>query len=202
MSTKGLAAALVAALVAIVGAPLPGAAQGATDTGSRLWIEGTSTVRSWTCQVPNVEPIVRLDPSHPGAPAPGLPNGIASVTVTIPVMAIECGNGKMNEHLRKALKVDQSPEIRYELRHYTPEGGSAATVGEVTVAGQARPLEMNVTLTALPGGGARVQGDQAITMTDFGVKPPSLMLGTLKVGPVVHVKFDVVVQSQTAVATN
>jgi polyisoprenoid-binding protein YceI len=123
---------------------------------------------------------------------------VRGVGATIQVGAIECGNGKMNDHLRKALKLQDFPTISYELKSYTVKGqGEAAAVtakGELTIAGTTRPIEMEVTATPTPAGGLQVKGEQQIRMTEYGVKPPTLMLGTLKVGDVVTVHYDVVLK--------
>jgi hypothetical protein len=202
MRTKVLGYAVVAALGAGLWTETPAAAQSATDTGNKLWIEGGSTVRKWSCQLPAEQ--LKLEVSGGAAdPAPGLPRGVQRVVVTVPVQAIECGNGKMNEHLRKALKAGEHPEIRYEMTSYAAgEAEAVRATGELTIAGATQPVEMPVALAALPAGGARVQGSYELRMTDWGVKPPTLMLGTLKVSPVVQVKFDVVVRTPNLVATN
>jgi hypothetical protein len=42
----------------------------------------------------------------------------------VSVAGLECGNGTMNGHLRKALKSDTSPKISYRISSYdvTPRG--------------------------------------------------------------------------------
>jgi hypothetical protein len=46
----------------------------------------------------------------------------------------------------------------------------------------------------------RVTGKVPVKMTDWEVKPPTLMMGTIKVGPVVTVNFDLQLQKGGAVA--
>ena len=43
-------------------------------------------------------------------------------------------------------------------------------------------------------GALRVTGKVPITMTEWGIKPPTLMMGTIKVGQVVTVQFDLLLQ--------
>lgn len=163
------------------------------QTGTKLTIEGTSTLRSWTCEATGYT----LTPE----PARGFEAGVLKgekalkrVTLTVPVASIECGNGTMNEHLRKALREKDHPQITYTLAAYElaeAEGGVAvASDGLLTIAGAERPIAMDVAVTADGAGGVRIRGEQEIRMTDFGVKPPKLMLGTLKVGDEVTIAFD------------
>ena len=166
---------------------------GAQAAGTTLTIAGTSTVRSWTCEAEGFAMTPR--------PVSGFEEGVLNrekaletVTVTFPVAAIECGNGTMNDHLRKALQADAHPEITYTLATYElrdAEGGVAVEAeGRLTIAGQERPITMAITAEADADGRLRIKGEQRVDMTEFGVKPPKLMLGTLKVGKEVVVTFD------------
>ena len=180
-------------------------AAGAQTAGAKLTISGTSTVRSWACEATGFT----IAPN----PAKGFEAGVLegekalqSVTVKVPVAGIDCGNETMDDHLRKALKAGDHPEITYTLGTYElrdAEGGVAVTSeGRLTIAGQERPITMDVTVSADGKGGLRVKGEQKIDMTDFGVKPPKLMLGTLKVGEMVKVSFDMPLKRHpAAVAT-
>lgn len=169
------------------------------DTAPTLTINGTSTLRSWTCEAESFGVV----PSPPKGFEDGVLNGqpaLETVVLTFPVSEIECGNGKMNDHLRNALAAKQHPQIRYRLSKYDiakAESGMVVTAdGELTIAGTARPITMAVTVTRDATGGIRVRGQQEVKMTDFGVTPPTLMLGTLKVGDAVMVKFDVPLRPQ------
>jgi hypothetical protein len=197
MRTKAAGAAMLMMLGTGLLIQAPGVAQNAPAAGGQITIEGTSTVRKWSCRVAGVIPSVQAG----GEAVAGLPKGVQKVVVTIPVQSIDCGNGKMNEHLRKALKAEANPEIRYELKRYTA-GDVTRTSGELTIAGTTRPIDLDVGVSALPDGGARVQGEKEIRMTEWGVKPPSLMMGTMKVGDAVKIKFDAPVQPQTTVASS
>lgn len=184
----------VAALMAM------GLATGASaQEASSLTIDGTSTLRSWECAVPSFS----VAPTPPSGFEEGVLKGeqsLETVTLVFSVKAIECGNGTMNDHLRKALDADEHPQIRYRLSKYDLANAESGMVvkaeGELVIAGTARPIEMAVTVTRDASGAIRVQGEEEVKMTDFGVKPPKLMLGTLKVGDAVNVKFDVALRAQ------
>lgn len=166
---------------------------------SRLWVEGTSTVRGFTCEAGTL--IGKVDPA-PGVTTlavPALGEAVRSMEVTVPVEALDCGNGTMNNHLFKALKGQDHPAVRFRLSSYevAPKGSSEATVklaGELEMAGQERPITLEGLASAAADGSLRVRGKKEIRMTEFGVKPPSLMMGTMKVGDRVNVHFDVVLK--------
>ncbi|HSH46031.1 MAG TPA: YceI family protein [Longimicrobiales bacterium] len=171
---------------------LAGAASAQT-AGTTLTIEGTSTIRSWSCDAAGYT----VAPEPPTGFEEGVLRGekaLETVTLTFPVEAIECGNGKMNDHLRNALKLEDHPQITYWLSTYDiREAESGKTVeaeGVLEIAGFQRPITMDVLVGEDVDGGVRISGEQAILMTDYNVEPPSLMFGTLKVGDEVVVKFD------------
>jgi hypothetical protein len=159
-----------------------------------LMIDGTATmVGKWAC---GGDAKIEAKPASSAPVVPGLPSGVATVAVTASVPGIECGDNTMNKHLRKALKMDEYPEIRYLANKYTlvDNGTAVQTSGELTIAGVTKPIGLGAKLVAMPEGGTKVTGTVEINMADFGVKPPSLFFGALKVANVVSVKFDTVVR--------
>jgi polyisoprenoid-binding protein YceI len=100
----------------------------------------------------------------------------------------------MNEHMLKALKAKEHPAIAFSLSAYdlvvADTGKSAVLRGTLRIGGVEKPVTLNVQLTAGSEGGLRVKGTHTVTMTEFGLKPPSLMLGTMKVRDQVVVGFD------------
>src|SRR5688572_21589283 len=112
-STRALQGALVLSMLAAAGA----AAQPAGSQKvrlvlrpeSRLWIEGGSNLHDWKCDAKSVVAEVTITREAPRSD----PTGVQSGTLTVPAAALECGNDKMNENLRKALKANQHAEIRF-----------------------------------------------------------------------------------------
>jgi polyisoprenoid-binding protein YceI len=114
--------------------------------------------------------------------------------VFVPVADLECGNGKMNDHMRKALKAADNPAIEFTLVSYELRGTQALLRGTLGIAGAQQEIEIPATVTQEDGGVVRVKGETEIRMTKWGVKPPSLMLGTMKVKDPVTIGFDVTVE--------
>lgn len=158
-----------------------------------LTIDGTATiVGKWLC---GGNASVQTKPSSSLDPVPGLGVGVQTVVVTASIPEIDCGDSGMNKHLRKALKDKKHPEIRYQALSYTliDNGTAVQTSGELTIAGRTRPVEVGAKLIALPEGGTRVVGNVQINMRDYGVKPPSVFFGALRVADMVTVRFDTTV---------
>ena len=159
----------------------------AQDAGPHFTISGTSTVRSWSCPAQGV---LKVTPGSSSQPVSGFPDGVQTLTVTVPVKAIECPEEGMIEHLREALNEPAHPEIVYQLENYTLTGDDTATAkGTITITGVTKPIEFDVKLVPSPQG-IRGEGEATIDMTDFGVAPPNVWLGMLRVGKQVRVQFD------------
>lgn len=163
---------------------------------SRLWLEGNSTVRSYKCAATEILGEVLTEPNQPLSPLAGLKAVVREAGITIPVEMLDCDNGTMNGHMKKALKADEHETISYRLDAFevTAEGeeGQVEMTGWLTIAGQELPIAFPAAIALTDDGAIRLQGQVELDMTEFGVKPPRLMLGTLKVHDQVTVHFDVV----------
>ncbi len=161
------------------------------DSAPNFTISGTSTVRRWSCPAKGMMKVTLGGSSEA---APGFPNGVQTVTITVPVKAIACAEEDMVEHLRETLKEPAHPKIIFQLERYTMTGNNmATTTGTITIAGVTKPIELDVRLASSPDG-VRSEGETQIDMTDFSITPPELWLGMLKVGKVVRVQFDAVLR--------
>jgi polyisoprenoid-binding protein YceI len=167
---------------------------------SRLWVEGTSTIHDWTCEAGSVDGAVNLTMAD-------MPE-VSDVTVTVPVEALDCKKGTMNRKAQKALDADDHPEITFDLNAATvapatDEGDFVVNAtGTLTIAGATQPAEVTAQGYRLDNGQVRFKGSYPMKMTDFGVDPPSAMLGTLKTGDEVVVHFDVVAAPSTLEAAS
>jgi polyisoprenoid-binding protein YceI len=66
--------------------------------------------------------------------------------------------------------------------------------GTLTVGGARKEVAIDADLLPAAGNALRVKGSYDFRMTEYGLKPPSLMLGTLKVNELVKVNFDLVLK--------
>lgn len=158
----------------------------AAKNSSAVLIEGTSTLHAWKMEGSTIDGSIDLD----------APEGwkSAAARIVIPVASIRTDKAKMNALMQKALEAKTHPEIRYELLSATPvrNGGDTfvvRTTGKLTIAGVSREVTLDVTGTRAGAGRYLLTGEAAIRMSDFGIKPPTAMLGTIKTGNDVKVTF-------------
>ena len=165
---------------------------------SRLWIDGTSTIRSFSCKADDVNAVVETNDLNAIPTLLSGDKGVKAVRVTVPAERMDCGNGTMNEHMRKALKVAESPTITFTLSDYdvakNADGITGTINGTLDLGGVKKSISFKANGRS-EGGMLHIDGAYDLRMTDYGLKPPKLMFGRIKVGETVKVNFDLLLKS-------
>lgn len=153
---------------------------------SKMWIEGTSSVHDFTCNVNSMTGSVNVN---------GDVTKVADATVVVPVSQIDCDNKTMNSKVRDALNAGKNPGISFNMVSATPNGANGEwqnldVKGELELNGTKRPVAMKVQGQKNANGAIVYRGQVPVVMTHYGVKPPTAMLGALKTGDEVQVHFE------------
>jgi polyisoprenoid-binding protein YceI len=89
---------------------------------------------------------------------------------------------------RKTLGSDRHPEATFSASAFEPGSGGGGTItGTLTLAGQSRPLRLQVTAT----GQDRYHATAPVVQSEHGIKPYTGFLGALRVRDAVDVDVDV-----------
>lgn len=187
--------ALIAA-TATAGAQSASAIRLRLDPTSEVSIEGTSSLHAFHCKTNKINAYVDVDPGYT-KDLTKVARPIVSVKVNIVVRTLSCGNGQMDKNMYATLDADKNPLIKYTMSNYdildgtkSPASFVANTTGTLMVSGQEKVITMKINAERLSDGKATAQAEETLLMTDFGIKPPSFMFGTLKVGNEITVKFN------------
>jgi len=205
MKTRYLTSLALTAVFAIAGSTHAQSVRLAVGTDSKLWIEGGSNLDDWTCRASSIDAAIDVDEAFLKTAA-ATPSLLKKVQVKVPVRNLKCGHGGMDNNLYKALKADDTPDISYIIATFdvvpgaTNDSFTVKTVGALKIAGTEKTVSMDVMATRLEDGSIRADGELPLLMTDFGVKPPTAMLGTLRTSNKVTVKFSLLVGPQTIAA--
>jgi len=160
---------------------------------SRLELEGTSTLHPWEAKTSALQ-VALAFPNANGALAGAVETqSPATMTVAIPVKALKSEHSGLDKNMQKALKADQFPDITFALQSYQlkKDKDAAQTIvaaGELAIAGVKKPATLTATVTQKDGR-LVLDGEQPVLMTDFGIKPPTMMMGSIKTGDRVVVKY-------------
>jgi polyisoprenoid-binding protein YceI len=167
---------------------------------SRLWVGGTSSVRGWECKATTFTATITSAPNAAATVLAG-EKAVDAVELIAPVDKLECGNGQMNGHMRKALKAEEHGQIAFRMTSYElarSNDALAVTIdGSLTLGGTEKPIQLTGTAVPAGEGALRISGTYSLKMTDFALKPPTLMFGRIKVHDLVKVGFDIVLKDRT-----
>lgn len=192
---------ILTALLALVASGAAGA-QGTFTVRpeSRVILLGRSNINSWSCATSTFDATIAVDSSARHDTDPALARRTIRLTVRVPVRSLNCGRKRMNEDMYRALKADEFPDINYVLDTYVVDSARAASdsvtvrsVGELTVAGTTKMIEFRVRAARDTGGGLRGQAIGHLLMTGFGIKPPTALLGTIRVKNGLTVRVEILV---------
>jgi polyisoprenoid-binding protein YceI len=153
-------------------------------------INGTSNLHNWHSTVEKI--------SGKGEVKPGADKSLSleAFNIVVQVNSIKGDGGSgMDGKTFKALKADKFHEITFVLTDPVvniPYGSNAYTVaakGRLTIAGVTKPITMSIKIATNEDKKLIVEGAQPVKMTDYGVDPPTAMLGMLKTGDVITINF-------------
>ena len=170
---------------------------------SRLWLEGTSNVKDWTCKATAMEALIAIDAASADSRDDAtVANSLRGVDVIVPVRMLKCGDRHMEANMYTALKAPKPPEVSYIIADFelkpslTGDTLSVEATGKMSVAGAERAVSMTVKTERLPDGTRRARGTVPIRMTDFGIVPPRPWFGVLRTADKVLIQFEIFVSPQ------
>lgn len=160
---------------------------------SRLWLEGSSTLHPFTIHATSQDFSLSFTKGTGDMAAALAAQEPATMTLIVPVYGLKSTEAKsMDRNMQKALKAAQYPDIAFTMTGYQakPEdGGYKITAqGNLSIAGATKPetIEADVKIGK---DGATIDGQEPVIMSDFGVKPPTMMFGAIKVADRIVVRF-------------
>jgi polyisoprenoid-binding protein YceI len=123
---------------------------------------------------------------------------VSAVEIRVDTERLDCKNGTMNEHMLKALKAKTNPTIVFKLASYDlakqAEAVRVTLNGTLSMGGVEKPISLTANATEGSSGMLHVVGMHELRMTEWGLKPPTLMLGTMKVDERVKIGFDLLLK--------
>lgn len=121
---------------------------------------------------------------------------LQSLVVEIPVRAIKSGEKLMDTKTYETFDVNKNPNITFKLIEVNSlriEGNQAfvTVTGNLTMAGVTRRISLKTVGVNNKAGVFEFKGSVALKMSDFNMKPPTAMMGLMKVGDAITLKYDV-----------
>ena len=180
---------------------------------SKLWLTGSSNVHDYHSNATKLTVTFQIDPAKWNATLPPgdaverivREHGVTSIQAIVSVAGMKSGKSGLDKNMSKALLADKHPDIRFELTSYDVAAAESEAMkitakGKLTVAGVER--ETPITLKGVrTGDTVRLEGSVPLLMTQFNVKPPTMMMGTMRTKDEVTVHLDLRVGAAGAEGT-
>lgn len=189
MKTKTIRNILTAFILAVFCSAVPAQNPVLIKKESQVSIRGTSNLHNW--QEAAEEFSIDMKLSTDGASMPM----IDMVIFKCKAASITSDNSIMTNKTHNALNVEKHPEIHFSSEKQSAlrvvDGKFSSTIsGMLIINGIAKQVAVPVD-GRLEGGKLHIKGEKLLSMSDFEIKAPTALMGTLKTGNDVTVSFDV-----------
>ncbi|PZX58259.1 YceI-like domain-containing protein [Algoriphagus ratkowskyi] len=176
---------LIAALVLLMWTPSVGQQSYFLAGNQQFTVSGTSSIHDWDMNAKDdINGTAQLTIES------GKLTKIQSLSIDLPVKSLKSGKGSMDNNAYEALTVKKYPSIKFEMTELTSISGNVVKVkGKVTIAGTTKIIPLEV-IYSLNGSTIKFKGTQDILFSDFNVKPPTAVFGTIKTGNELTLAFE------------
>ena len=175
----------------------------AVDPGATLELDGDSTLHKYSAKADGIAAQVGVDAARAASVSSALGiealirgHFVSKFELAVVVDKLHSGDNGLDKNMRKALKGDQYKEIRFRMDSYDvlgpPTSGAPLTIvlhGRLSLAGVERKIDVQA-VGAPVRDSVRLAGSKGLLMTDYGITPPKMMLGTIKTANLITVKFN------------
>lgn len=171
-----------------------------SQPGSKMRMDGTSTIHDWHAESMLIGGFVELDAALVEAPDKVKAGKVAAKGETfVAVRSLKCSSGKaMDAVMQEAMKEKENPRIVFKLVELTLKEAKGAQVifdakGSLTVSGVTKDISFPVTMARrVDTSRVTFSGATAMKMTDFKITPPAptSALGLIKTGDEVKLTFE------------
>jgi hypothetical protein len=162
----------------------------------KMVVQGTSSLHDWESVVEKAECKGFYSMSGNSL------TDVKDVVIKIPVTSIKSTKGKiMDNKTYDAFNYKTHPNIVFTLstQKINNKNSTIDLTGTLAMAGMTRGINLLVNYKILPTGELQIIGSKKIVMTDFGMEPPTAMMGTIKVGNDVSVYFEITLTNNNAI---
>lgn len=162
------------------------------SNNSSITISGTSSLHDWDVEVESFSGNILFNDFEN--------MDISDIKINVISESLKSGKKGMDKNTYKALKTDDHKNILFQfskIESITKIDDSSYRIngqGQLSITGVTRDVNIDFLLTKNDlengEGTCSITGSCTINMTDFGIEPPKALLGTIKTGEVIKVKFN------------
>lgn len=175
--------AITTLFILVFGMALSAQQLSANAEASSIAIDGTSNVHDWT------ETVKSFTGKCSATISDGKLTKISGLYLNIPVKQIKSGKSSMDKNTYEAMNAEDHPNIVFSLKSASISGNKVLCTGTLTISGKTN----TVTITSdykIVGGKLVLSGSYKMKMTDYGIDPPTALLGTMTTGDDLVIRFN------------
>lgn len=156
------------------------------NSSSELEVQGTSSLHDWEITAEEQSGDAEIENTEDFA--------IKTLSFSVKAESLKSGKSGMDKNTYKALNTDKHKTIDFNLSSVSQiekisENHFKATVkGDLTISGVKKSISLTLNIK-LEGAKLLIDGEKSLKMTDYGVKPPKALLGTIKTGDAIKIVF-------------
>ena len=164
-----------------------GAQNFSLSNNSSIIVSGTSSLHDWDVKAENFNGEIIFEDLNSGV--------IKDISISVIAESLKSGKKGMDKNTYKALKTNSHQSITYNLvdvitiEKIDDASYKVKCEGDLTIAGTTNTAIIDFLLIK-ENNKCSVTGSCSVKMTSFGVEPPKALLGTIKTGDEVTIKFN------------
>lgn len=157
-----------------------------SNSASQLTVFGTSNLHDWEVVAEQQSGDIKLTNDETLS--------ISELKVKVVSESLKSGKSGMDKNTFKALKTNSYKSIDFEMlqvKSMESVGNSnykVTVVGNLSIAGVTKKIELSLKM-GVSDSKVTLEGEKAINMTHYNIEPPTALLGTIKTGEELTIKF-------------
>jgi len=158
-----------------------------SGTDNSVGVSGTSSLHDWEMELKEFKATADLATNSEGTTL------VEKAVFSADANNLSSDNSIMDGKAHDALDAEDQPEILFRQKGSLPleitNGKTIIIEGTLKIAGETKPVQIKANYTLSAENQLTINGETKLKMTDFGMKPPKAMFGTIKTDDLVTVNF-------------
>ncbi|EDM35470.1 hypothetical protein PBAL39_07280 [Pedobacter sp. BAL39] len=143
--------------------------------GSEIKVLGTSNIHDWVMTATQLSGDAQLVLKGNAL------QDVSALNFSLAVKNLKAKENSMTGRAHKAMDADKYPNISFKLAKADVADQQVKANGTLTIGGTSKAVDLQGKITANADGSFLIKGSRKIKMSEYGIKPPSYMLGAMKV---------------------
>ena len=159
-------------------------------SGNNIKVSGTSTLHDWTMATGTLTGNAQLQLDKSGQIV-----SIDALTFNLPVNTLKSKDEKLDKNAHEALDAEKYKTITFKFTRstLTTQGNNKyiiKAVGSLTISGVTNEVHLDAVCVVNSNNSMAITGTKSFNMSEYKIKPPQFMLGTMKTGDKVTIDYN------------